>query len=309
MYGFRTQYQKQQGLLRANRVLKNAQSYDQPLQIELNEMKGEEQAQPDIHIDNLKDQVYVRPVEHVFPKGSVGNDEELRIPTSTIYSEAEKPGMYYIIGNLPQMVYHDNKFMMNHYKKYKDLAVVILLFVWQMVNLHLILQPTDEVAFRLWEDPWVMFFLGAGLASVAYITSTKDDFSLSVLKLTVEHAVMDEDKFMSYLCTSSQMPKHRFMKLIGAKNPQEVATRMNQIVERMTMDGGETRFTERRERDRVADSTTIIKNLTRGENAFDPITADVEKKRIERNQTVIMASLVGAVFLAALWIYARYIGV
>jgi len=279
------------------------------MQIEINEMKGGEQAQPDLHIDNLKDQVYVRPVEHVFPKGSIGNDEEITIPTTTIYSEAEKPGLYYIIGRLPQMVYHDNKFMMTHYKRYKDLAVVILLFVWQMINLHLILQPTDEVAFRLWEDPWVMFFMGAGLASVAYLNSTKDDFSLSVLKLTVQHSVMDENKFMSYLCTSSQMPQHRFMKMIGAKNPQEVPIRMTQAVERMTMDGGETRFTERRERDRVADSTVIIKNLTKSENVFDPIAADVEKKRIERNQTVIMASLVGGIFLAALWIYAKYLGV
>lgn len=300
-------WKKKLEIRRVHGILKDMQTFDRPLRIEVNQMRGGVQAQEEYFIECEKNTVIYDPQEYEFSNGE--SEEKIVVPITTIYTETTKPAMFVVLGKLNELVYQTNKNTMAVYKRYKDIAAVALLFVWQMVNIHLMLEPAPgELAMEFWKDPWVMFFAGAGIMLMFSLRALNEDYSLAVLKLTVQYQKTDSANRIAHFCTSSQMPFARQLKLFGVETPDEIAEQQNNIFHRILVITVETWEILRNELTKKSEESSYQTQENRKNVFLTPGEEKLAMRRTEMQQTVGVLAVCGSIFLGFIWLIIFYGG-
>ena len=298
-------WKKKREIIRVHDLLKDVDTFDQPLQVEVNRMKSGMQAQEPYYMECAKGKVDALPWDHEFPDGKGGTHV---VPTTTIFTETTKPGMVIVLGKLPELVYHANKNNMEIYKKYKDIAAAALLFVWQLVNIHLMLQPVGDVVIRFWEDPWIMFMIGAMTMLLLSIKALSDDFSLAVLKVTAQIQKTDNVNRIAYMTVCSSMPLARQFELLGVRTPEEATARMEALFGRILEVTVSQWESARRYIRKLEEETALQSNKERRSVIMAPGEEKLALRKTEWLQTVSVLSVCGAIFLGFLLIVFHYAG-
>jgi len=298
---------KKREIRRVHDLLKNMHTFDRPLRIEVNQMRSGVQAQEEYYVECEKDTVTFHIDEEEFVNQTT--NETKKVTVTTLYTETTKPAMFMVLGKLPELIYHTNKNTMAIYKKYKDIAAVALLFVWQMVNIHLMLDPAPgELVMEFWKDPWVMFFAGAGLMLLLTLKALNDDYSLAVLKLTVQHEKITPSNRIAHFCTSSQMSFVRQLKLFGVDTPEEIAEQQNKIFHRLLVVTAERWEILRNELKRSSEEGSFQTQENRKRSFLSPGEQKLAMRKTEMQQTVGVLGVCGAIFLGFIWLVITYGG-